>query len=273
MLVLQIKYNYKDAQGVEEITYPLRFPEKPSEITLRKWVDFQLQFDSLPNKLKQSDTSDWSEEDMMEYYSHQISLLKIFAETQFSDDPAWVPADFNDIAKLPITGKAKVIDNLTSLFTYLFKAINDYEPKVIEDFMYKGKKFTVPETYRSRFNIEKVGSNLSVIETVEALQLEHILQIGKESMPDYRYHNDIGVMACVCRMLDHRGTPETMPIETNARRKFIDNRCAFFADISMDIALDVGFFLAGSKKILKLMQELVTYTNQLQTLQEKQLTK
>lgn len=271
MLVLQIKYNYKDAQGVEEITYPLRFPEKPSEITLRKWVDFQLQFDSLPEKLKQSDTSDWDEEDMMQYYAHQISLLKIFAETQYGDSAAWVPANFEDIVRLPISGQGKVINNLSALFTFLFKAINDYEPKKIESFMYKGKKFAVPEIYRSRFNIEKVGANLSVIEAVEALQLEHVLQAGKDAMPDYRYHNDIGVMACVCRMLDHRGTPEMMPVETFARRKFIDKRCAFFADISMDIALDVGFFLIGSKKILKLTQELVTYMNLLQTIQSKLL--
>ena len=121
---------------------------------------------------------------------------------------------------------------------------------------------------------------LTTIEAIEALQIEHVYSAkknGKFIIKDRRYHTDLGIVACICRKELKGGTLENMPLDMVQRRKWVQRRMKAFEKLPMSIALDVAFFLTNSKKnllnILLRVGRLQTKFVMLQTQKEQQVIK
>jgi len=264
MLRLEVSaYN----KGVET-NYSLFCPESVKEITLRDFVDYSLVMQDAPEKLKelsklqdpelqQIEYAKWSQIDLHNYYVFIAKCLSCLCKVQ--QGKVKQRANLEQILNLKIGSPEAVdtesYDSLFALFKLVSGIINSYEPKERQYFEHKGKRFAVPTKFIDDYGRSRYAPNMTTIEALEALQVEHVFSAkgedGELVYKDRYYHTDLGVMAAICRECDKGGTViDALPLDMHERESFLARRIKFFSDVTMDIALDVDFFLLNSKRIL-----------------------
>lgn len=263
MFIVHLYREDEENEG-EQIPLILAFPEKAEEISLRQYAEYREIWENLPSFVTEKPLEEWDEEQTIEYMEIQTRALLILTKVQMPDG-SYERCTEDDILAIPADEDSDIARS--ALFTKVVRVIDRYKPKELSRFTYKGCNFVVPEHMKLGNRIVRHGVNISTIEAIEALQLEHIY--NKKKGAERLYHSDLGVMAAVCRKIVD-GKKEKLPINTKKRRELITERIAFFSDIPMTVALDVAFFLTDSNTILNILQALDSYINLVQQLPSKQ---
>lgn len=240
-----------DAEKITTIRKRFSLPSSPSEITMRQWVDFLLIRDEFPKwmidaeaaneKDRQKTYDEWTNENWIEFYINIGHALNVF-----------IP-DLDLRSLLSKNLSSEDGDSFLAIYIMLLKCIIEYRPKERKSFTWKGQKFMIPQSLIDSFGNVTIGAKLTTIEAIEALQLEHVFsgkdEKGEYILKDRKYHTDIALVAALCRKVTGSRI-EKMPLDFQKRRAFMDKRIKLFSDLTMDVALDVAFFLINSKRAL-----------------------
>lgn len=228
------------------------FPSTIGEISLRSWALFQDTLAHLPEQIqtlltaKSEDrtelTEDWTAMDWANYYQSVAQLIAAFSDKSMEE-----------ILSLPLSAFDEQFGGgLLAVFYNIIGLLGEYEPKERKAFKYKGHTYIIPQSVVDNFGTATPGLNLTTIEAVQALQSEHVLsqtdEEGNFVIENHRYHVDVAILAALARRRKKNGTLEVMPYGVRESEMFIQKRMKLFEGISMDIARDVYFFLANSKR-------------------------
>ena len=233
----------------------LELPSEVGEITMRKWVRCNDVLAQAP-ELEGGEEAAAAQKNWLTFVAFAKRVIEVFAECDLSEALAGISAQPNQQ------------NSIVAMYSNLVSLVRDYVPKHRDTFKWKGATFALPETVRQSFEQVIVGANLSVMEATDALQIEHVFgaknEDGSPAIEDARYHNDIALVASICRRVKHDGSLEMPPLDFIERRQWFDKRIELFADLPMDIALDVGFFLISSKIASARILLLLSHLNRLQ---------
>lgn len=227
----------------------LSFPSSADEITMRQWTDFQLAKNESPDWFRQLERSDeakrmelmrsWDEETWGEFFYTLANLISCVVDAKTADLLKMFPA----IAD----GKTA----LATLYLELDGLINGYQPKERQTFEWKGHKYIWPKKLVDNMGHEWWGQELTTAESIEALQIEHVYSAkdnnGEFILADRKYHVDVALLAVLSHRILKDGAIEQVPLEYNARRKFVERRIEEFSSAPMSVCLDMAFFLRTSK--------------------------
>lgn len=234
--------NFRDGKrGYDNHSVDLELPSEVSEITLRQWVKYQELAKDAPAHIEKEDNATFV--DWLQFISFAKAVLELFSGKDLSRALAGISAQPN------------AQNGIVAMYTGVVSLVAGYEPKERESFEWKGATYVLPETIQQSFGQMLVGGNLSVMEATDALDIEHVFgqknADGTPAIEDAKYHNDIALVASICRKVKQDETLEMPPMDFIQRRQWFDRRLELFADLPMDIALDVAFFLIGSNSVSK----------------------
>lgn len=236
-------------------------PETVKEIKHEDWSEFHLRKEDFPDwilGLESSKDEDeaqellevWTPEQWMEYYLCIADILSVFAKVDLR-------AMLGSYAK---SGKKDLspLRSIMAIYVHLNRMILSYEPKKISSFHHKGKEFIIPKDLIDTVGRIWTGAEMDSMTAIEALQVEHVMNSkdkeGNFILKDRKYRTDTALLAALSRMLIKGegdwglGRIEEMPLDMMTRRKWLDRRIKLFSDISMDVGLDIAFFLDSSKQ-------------------------
>lgn len=220
--MIEIKLN--DSEG--GILAQFDFPASISEMRLSQYIDFLVAL------------RDFRKEGVNEV-AVMARAVAVFAGI----DPVEIIQ-----AKVGVDYEQTALDNeptIFSLYNYLLKLIEVHRPRIrtIDEaiFEHKGETFQIPASSKAIvMGISK--KDLSVIEAVEAFEVKRrvseAMKVDGDPTGSFWFSEYLHLLAILAR---HPG--ESLPLDDDERTTFIANRAAFFSDISLDIALDVDFFL------------------------------
>lgn len=256
MTVYEVKYKVVapgEKEVVKKVTVSL--PSNAGEITLLQWVKYTDLYESSAPKELFEDTTTMTPEGWIEFVQYSVKVLEVFTGKDLSDLVYAIKADA-----------------LIAMMVQVVNVVSQYQPHERNSFVWKGEKFLIPETIFQSFGQSLVGGDMTVQEAIDALQIEHVFgaknKEGKPVVEDAKYHNDIALVATLARKVLPDGSVEVPPMEFLQRRRWFDNRIAFFQDLSMDVALDVAFFLIGSKSAYRRILKLAWHLNRLSLVQK-----
>ena len=227
----------------------LSFPQSADEITMRQWTDFQLRKNDAPDWFRELERSDqakretlmkaWDEEHWGEFFYTLAELLSCVVDAKAAELLKMFP---------PIAdGKTA----LATLYLSLDATINGYQPKERQTFEWKGHTYIWPQKLVDNMGHEWWGQELNSAEAIEALQIEHVYSAkdknGEFILADRKYHVDRALLAVLSHRILKDDSIEQVPLEYNARRKFLERRMEEFANAPMSVCLDMAFFLRTSK--------------------------
>lgn len=227
---------------------------KPEEILFRDWIDFQIKRVKMPSYLQSLETvklgeveaqiETWTKAQWAQYLFHIGEVVTIFSD-----------ANLNDFLLATPNKVQAGSSGLMVIYSMIMESLNNYEPKRIEFFEFKGEKYYLPKDFVQKIGLTEfriVGSDMQLIEAIEALQTEEILS-GKDEEGNYhfgedaKFHSDILIVACIARRVLSSGELEEMPSNHEKRQSWIQDRYELFKDLPMNIVLDIDFFLQSSK--------------------------
>lgn len=227
---------------IEEVQEEIKIeiPSKPSELTVKKWSDFHVYRENLPEWAKVEDEEqlkDWDAERWHKYIVHIAELLKIVSG-----------CDLNSLLGLEFNSDNSIL----TIYAMFCQDILNYKPSIKEVFIHKGIKFAMPKNRIDRFGRTSYGTSLNTGQAIEALQGELMFnqkdEKGNYFLQDRKYHTDVMLLATLSRKIMPDGSLEVAPIGFDERSKWLDERCEFFSDAPLNLALDMDFFLLSSKK-------------------------
>ena len=229
----------------KSVSLELALPSSVHEITLLQWVQYHKLRIAAPPVVTRLETADGQEstgistEAWTQYISFVAQALAIFSG---------VDADILlSATTLDDSGK----DGIIAMYMSVVKPLLEYQAKDREFFMWKGRRYAVPENVKQSFGVQLIGGKMNVAQAIDALSINHTLgqygPDGAEMIENQRYHNDIMLTAALCREVYRDGTIEVPSTDFIERRRWLDDRAEVFKDLPMDIALDVAFFLSDLK--------------------------
>lgn len=250
MNIFTIKYTVESfAEGVkgkQQKSLTIELPSAVEEITLLKWVQYLELAKAAPQLTDTSEkitVTNW-----VQFVDFAKKVIELFSEKDLSEAISGIPASSN------------AQNGIIAMFQGVVSLVTSYTPQERSCFEWKGETYYLPETIRQSFGQVLEGGNLTVGEAADALQLEQIFSAtnpdGSPVIQNAKYHNDIALVATLCRRLNPDGTVEVPPLDFIARRKHFDDRLELFSDLPMDIAIDVAFFLTGSNQVLNRIHRL-----------------
>lgn len=255
MNIYTVKYHvetyHEGAQIKKAKSLEIRLPSTVQEIPLLKWVKYlQLAKESpqITDTSEQVTVTNW-----IQFVAFAKQVIELFSGQDLSEAIAGIPASQN------------AQNGIIAMFQGVISLVTSYKPAERNSFQWKGHTYILPETIRQSFGQVLEGGNMTVGEAADALQLEHIFSSqnpdGTPVIEDAKYHNDIALVATLCRRLNPDGTIETPPLEFIARRRYFDERLELFSELPMDVAIDVAFFLTGSNPVLNRIHRLRSLLN------------
>lgn len=258
------KYYDSDTKKVvyKTTTKQISLPESVDEIDLKTWSEYHLQREELPSwiieaeqiedeaermeALKKWPTINWSE------FIYQVGgLLSVVTKVDIIET-----LGIKNTAENNVDGRS--MDALLALYIMFNKMIVGYQPKKVSEFMWKGSTYVIPQDLVDSIGRVWTGAEMNTITAIEALQVEHVLNAkdedGEYILNDRKYKTDTALIACLARKVTNKSDEdglleiEQMPLDMIKRRKWLDSRIRIFESITMDIGLDIAFFLTSSKK-------------------------
>ena len=237
-----------------------RFPETADEIKMRQWTAFQLTKADAPEWFKQLERDDkakreqsmkaWDEERWSEFFYILAELLCCVVDAKAADL----------LKALPPVSDGKTA--LATLYLDLDRIISGYQPKERQTFEWKGVTYVWPQKLVDNMGHEWWGQELTSAEAIEALQIEHVYSAkdknGEYILADRKYHVDVALLTVLSHKVLADGSVEQVPLEYNARRKFVERRIVEFSEAPMSVCLDMAFFLTSSK--IRLASTLISHT-------------
>jgi hypothetical protein len=235
---MTITVEIETVNGIEQKEITLN--SLPHTVTLRQFVDADLLIKEAGNATDLLTgavaITEATPKQVIDLYAFCTDFLKIFV----TDGAEYLPY-------LKVGGSEAT--ELINIFNTIFTNIRQYEPSERKEFTFKGRRYIVPSTSVTVFG-KKLSADTTVLQNILAFELERIYlskdKEGNEAIRGGQYHSIIGVMACLCMEVFGDGTTDTLPISDKERDAYMGQKISFFGDMTMNIALDVDFFLQSS---------------------------
>lgn len=240
----------RTSNGIEE----LPIPEDVSEITFKQWNEYQKVRDQVPEWVTEFDkisdqgkaqelASEWDSTKMAEYIWNCCDLLAAISGY-----------DFQQITGLPLHDfDEQSLSGMFNLYFYYRKLIFSYQPKSIGQFAHRGELYRLASETIKTAGVVEMSPNMTVIETVQALQFRQI--IGGMTTPkrDVHFQCEIGVVASLARRQigGTKKKDEGLPKNLAEWRIRMSNRMKLFEDLPLDTVLDIRFFLTSTSSGLQ----------------------
>lgn len=249
---MTLSFEVENENGIEVIE--LNVNSLPTTIRLRQFVDVNILVNEMSENVRAliNDPEAFKtapDADVIAYYRFCLEFLSILSDK-----------DMETLAHLKISGENGF--ELLNVINTIFSNIQEYEPRERKEFKFKGQRYLVPHTAVTVFG-KKLGAETTVIQNILAFELERVYeQKDADKNPIYkdgRYHSIIGVMACLCYEVLEDGKLDFMPINDLERDHYMARKIKTFSDVTMDIALDVDFFLLTSNPTLGNILNFVTH--------------
>lgn len=244
---------YRDGRKVRESkTVRLDIPTAVTEITLRAWADFTDLRETAPAIFTDVTVGDVAAkaipaEQWTAFVEHSLKAIHTLACNR--KDVA-----MSDLLSLPVGDSAADAagGSILAILMRIMKPIAEYVPKNRESFTHAGRTYVFYTNYLDQFDTRWIGRELRTAEAVEALQFEQAFfqkdDKGNYYTPDPRYRNTLALLALLTRRVDPlTGDLELPPISLAERTEWLDRRMLDLAGVSMDVGLDIDFFLPSSK--------------------------
>lgn len=243
---MKIEFEHETASGIE--LKELLINSLPQNITLRQYVDIGILCSKQNTDLLAKPSNSLTNNELNSIIEFCIEFISILSDTSI-DELQELKINSDDFSLLKIVN-------------HIYNEINSYQPSERKEFYHNGRRFVVPHTNISVLG-KKMGANMSVIQNITAFELERIYGItdndGRVIDQDYKFKSIIGIMACLCtEVLDNELIH--LPIRDDDRELFLSKKIALFSTITMDIALDVDFFLRNTNDTLKNITSLNTHS-------------
>lgn len=245
--------NGKQHKEAKEIKVEL--PEKVEEITLRAWADFAELRDKAPKFFADVTEADIDGGESVlaippgawqSFIHHALQSVWTLAANR--DE-----IKINDLLGIPTAAdaEAEAADGLLALFATVMKPLREYKAKKRESFTHNGITYALYTNYLDQFGQNWVGKDMRTAEAVDALQFEEIFfsrdDDGSLYIKDGRYKNSLALTSMLSRKVLKGGELESPPIPLAERTQWLDERMKELEGVSMDVAMDIGFFLPNSK--------------------------
>lgn len=216
----------------------LEVPSHVSEISLKDYIDFKREKDQY-SELTDEDKADQS-------FTHLIKAVSVLVKGDLTIIPAGdLSADQIDAA---IEGKGVLSEvSIVRLYAYLIWLINSYwksTDKLIPGYcvMYKGKDYYLTQ---GRSELILTREAFTVGEVLEVEETNNWFERAKKAKGDpdgnFEFMADCAMMAVLLRPKGHE-----LPINPEEREKYINKMGQHFQDLSLDVVLDVRFFLLST---------------------------
>jgi hypothetical protein len=245
----QIKIN---SNGVPK-TLPL--PEVPGEVKLSQALQFNYAYDAFHawrNKELGDDIEKVTWQDL-ETVEHKREYLEHIANccSEFFDIPVkeWWGVKTGKVSghimRMSEPAMDEVADNMMSIFTWIYKVIASYTPRLRskEDcaFEYKGERYTIPYFLIGYIEKGEANDDLSVAESIECLEVKKAVEKLKKKQPvSARFTEIMNLLAILARK-----EGQTFPDSQVAINALIDRQSKEFQEIDMVAGIDTAFFLSG----------------------------
>lgn len=209
-------------------------PEVASDVTFGNYIPFSRVHNELIKFEEKSEEYDEA------YFIKKVKLMMEAVAKYFNTDSNVIfgieSGDIEESVKYKVSVKNE--KSLRLLYESIAMIVCNYVP--VKD--YEGYAFMVNgETYYLRHTIKK-GDSLTVSETIEILEAQRIakLLIPKYGKDDTFFNAVLTMMAVLCMK-----EGEVYPNEQSEIDSMIEERKKIFQNVSMNIALDVAFFLTS----------------------------
>jgi hypothetical protein len=215
-------------------------PETPNEVLLTNYIPFQRMYNEFCKMVVDDHVDLKTQKEMV------IQMAKC-VQSYFSKD-----VDFEDIAGMPIgdfkssimsLGRSETIridKSLSTIFNSIVNVISSYQPRIVDkdySFTYKDKKYIISTIHRPNYK-----GSLTVSESIEILEAQRIAyqMKDKQGVDNVKFSELLTMIAILAREKE-----ETFPIEQTEIDDMIKVRTKLFMDITMDVAIDIAFFLTS----------------------------
>ena len=233
-------------------TFDLSIKDKSSECTLLEWSKLEMLLAENVDLLEKPNL------DLEAYQTFLIQAISIFVVNSNNTNL--------DLASLPLSELGA--DSLCSLFEMIVRNVRSYEPAKHAPasgqpfiFCHKGQYFAIPPTWVDALGKPYlIARDMTFREATEGLMAEQRYAqeyAGKPKFEHAKYHTSLWLLAAMCRKANVCPTTkrvlgfEEVPTKTSEWHDLIMNRLDLFSDISMEIGLQVNFFLQTSKNSYK----------------------
>ena len=217
-------------------TYTLRIPDKASEYTLDKLIQYEQKIEAnKPEVLKKLEEIE-EEEDRKDYLD-SIGIEELESKTlsyYLREIHFFTEMSTNLLSSIPV--KSKDNYDVFSLRDLIRKPIIITKPEEISSFMYLGKEYFLPPAPPNLFDSSQKdymrGSKIGEYATASEL-LRSLKKMNRGSIEGL-----LNVIAVICRRKN-----EEFPVYPDEQTKFIQDRIKLFRGLDYQTALNVGFFL------------------------------
>jgi len=243
------------------VSFP--FPEQPSEILLKNFIEFEKAFDAHQKWLEQMEGVPVDDVGFMLEYIRQIMNLVgcIIGEDAAPQVPL---GNFHQhLANLVGAGDLSQVDlkgvknTLFALYVNIWMVLKKYKPRVFLDndftFTHKGEQFYIGRSFKDAVTKQEVFETTPTIQVVESLEAWRLFekQAEKDEGGSFLYTTILKLIACLARKKGHQ-----FPRTDSEAERHINEMLVFFADIDMQTALDVRNFFFSYIKSLKANERL-----------------
>ena len=227
------------------------FPEQASEIKLAQYIDFDIANRVMLKWMEETELDVATDEWQREHVRHLLHILSEFTRTKLADTT--LPVGDLEAHLMHISGqKDGSIDfdnwqvTLTQLYAAIFTALASFTPQTFTKeqdcvFEYKGKKFKIPTAYMDAITGKRVFPSTPAGLVVEALEIKRLWQQNIEADKDGSL-TYTSYLKLVALLVKEEG--QELPLASRQRlSEFIEKRIRFFADIPMNVAMNIHKWL------------------------------
>lgn len=238
----------RDANG--EVLEQIRIPERASEVTYEQFIELSHETAALKKWLTEKIKNDLPYE--MQYVKKVVRILS-----------SVLGIDHKVLAMLP-TGRNESTENsagsLFGIWYYFGRVVFSYKPKIVikgEDcvFFHRGQKYKIPAFYKDVTTGKSIPEDLTVLQVIEcsdyevildrflSLKTDSIKMLDGTSVPKVKadainqYQFNLKKIALLTADINE------IPVSDSELESWLNERMKLFSDITMDVGINVCFFL------------------------------
>lgn len=210
----------------------LDFPERPDEVRLEQYIDFQAAYKKYDSFLKSFSSDILTKKDEIQAMKLRLDCVSAFTG--------------RDLSFLPIgyTGEAFNSSNtsIMQLFAAIWQTMSQYKQREnFENFSfeYDGKTWTIPASYRDAITNQERFAQVATAQAVEALEAWRVYEsVSKEDATGgYYFKTVLNIIACFAKT-----ESDVFPDTDDGIAQFVNDRIVYFKGVDMQTALDVVNF-------------------------------
>ena len=252
------KVSLKTTDGKSVID--IDFPEHPSEVKLKQFIEFEVAYESLNKWLDSLDETDWRKvEVQLNYIKKIIEIISEFTGHEIIDKGLTIGDFEKHLGEMMYLKEGEQLDldliesSLFSLYTNIWRVFKKNKPRhrTEKDFVfeYKGKRWKMPLMLVDIISQKKIPQDLTTAELVEAAEVVRLWDMHKKNdiQGSVRFTSILKLVAILARNV--KG--DTFPSTDSEIEKYISERTFHFQNIDMETALDIQYFFLSSTKGLR----------------------